>query len=202
MNADETQMALPDLTGKHPERSSECCSRNAVEGCGFAARTASFDFGQRKTRWPPLKMLQGRLKRRGEIGQIAVMLVVLLPVLLALAGLVVDGGIMFVNYRLGRVTVDSAALVAATMLDERVFEDSNEVRLKNEAAYEIAMHYAAVNGQGRVAITGVNVSENMVTVYGSVVSPTIFMRIFNVDHVTFNLLAEAELKYGITEENQ
>lgn len=143
-----------------------------------------------------------RDRRVGESGQIAVMLVVLFPVLLALVGLVVDGGIMFVNYRLGRATVDSAALAAATMLNEEVFEDSNEIALKNDDAYETAIHYADLNGQGRVAVTGVTVSENTVYVYGTVVSPTLFMRILAIDHVTFNLSAEAELTYGITEEYQ
>jgi Flp pilus assembly protein TadG len=150
-----------------------------------------------------LKQIQARLKRSGERGQVAALLVVLLPVLLALVGLVVDGGIMFASYRLGRVTMDSAALAAATALDEPAFwEPENEVILDAARAYQAALNYAALNGKGRVAVTGVNVSQNMVNVYGVVTSPTIFMRIVNIDQITFNLSAEAELKYGITEEGQ
>jgi Flp pilus assembly protein TadG len=138
-----------------------------------------------------------------ERGQIAVMLVLLLPILLALAGLVVDGGIVFVNYRLGRVTVDSAALAAATKLDERVFRDvENAVVLDTEEAYQAALDYAEWNGRGRVAITGVSIFGNRVSVYGSVAAPTMFMRVLGVNDVVFNLSAEAELKYGITEEGQ
>lgn len=141
--------------------------------------------------------------RTDESGQLAVMLVLLLPILLALAGLVVDGGIMFVNYRLGRVTVDSAALAAATKLDERVFRDvENAVVLDTEEAYQAALHYAEWNGRGRVAITGVNIFGNRVNVYGSVTAPTIFMRVLGVNETVFNLSAEAELKFGITEEGQ
>lgn len=145
----------------------------------------------------------GATLRITERGQIAVMLVLLLPILLALAGLVVDGGIMFVNYRLGRVTVDSAALAAATKLDERVFRDvENAVVLDTEEAYQAALDYAEWNGRGRVAITGVNIYGNRVNVYGLVTAPTMFMRVLGVNETVFNLSAEAELKYGITEEGQ
>jgi hypothetical protein len=41
-----------------------------------------------------------------------------------------------------------------------------------------------------------------VTVNGTVSSPTLFFRLFNIPQVTFNLSATAELAYGITEEKQ
>ena len=154
----------------------------------------------------PLRVPQTGVRvipRTDERGQIAVMLVLLLPILLALAGLVVDGGIMFVHYRLGRVTVDSAALAAATKLDERVFRDvENAVVLDTEEAYQAALAYAEWNGRGRVTITGVNIFGNRVNVYGSVTAPTVFMRVLGVNETVFNLSAEAELKFGITEEGQ
>jgi len=141
-------------------------------------------------------------RRYDERGQVSAMLVILLPVLIGLAGLVVDGGIMFVHYRLGRVTVDSAAIAAATALSEQSFKEDNVVELTPEMAYESALAYAAQNGKGHVAITGVSVSGPQVTVSGSVTSPTLFMRIFGINDVIFSLTANAELKYGITEEGQ
>ncbi len=139
---------------------------------------------------------------QAERGQVSAMLVILLPVLIGLAGLVVDGGIMFVHFRLGRVTMDSAAIAAATALNEQAFEDSNVVELQADTAYATAMAYAAENGRGRVAITGVSVSGPQITVSGAVTSPTLFMRIVGVNDVVFSLAASAELKYGITEEGQ
>ena len=44
-----------------------------------------------------------------EQGQAAVWLVILLPVLLALVGLVFDGGMLYAQYRRGRWAADGAA---------------------------------------------------------------------------------------------
>ncbi len=135
-------------------------------------------------------------------GQIAVMLALLLPVLLGLVGLVVDGGLLLVQYRRGQVTIDSAALAAAARLDEALFEETNQVQLNAADAYSQAMLYAQLNGQGRVAITGVSIEGPRVRVSGQMSSPTIFMRLFGINQVHIRLQASAELKHGITEEGQ
>jgi len=149
-------------------------------------------------------MMSHYRRPKSESGQIAVAFLALLMVLLGFIGLVIDGGIMFLHYRLGRITVDSAALAAATKLDEREFRDGgdNAIVIEVGEAYAAAQQYAARNGRGRVTITGVSVNENRTVVSGSVTSPTLFLALFNVPAVTFNLSAEAELAYGITEENQ
>jgi Flp pilus assembly protein TadG len=140
---------------------------------------------------------------KSESGQIAVGFLALLIMMLGLVGLVVDGGIMFLHYRLGRITVDSAALAAATQLNEDAFLDAdNRVVLADAKAYAAAQQYAARNGRGRVTVTGVSVNENRAVVSGSVTAPTLFLALFNIPAVTFTLSAEAELAYGITEENQ
>ena len=135
-------------------------------------------------------------------GQIAVMFALLLPVLLGVVGLVVDGGLAMIQYRRGQVTVDSAALAAAAQLDEDGFIASNVVELASSDAYLAALRYAAENGQGHVSITGINISGTQVTVFGTVTTPTIFMRIFGIGQVRMHLFATSELKYGITEEGQ
>jgi Flp pilus assembly protein TadG len=138
----------------------------------------------------------------GQRGQIAVMFALLMPVLLGLVGLVVDGGLIMVQFRRGQVTLDSAALAAATQLDEETFSSENLVQLNPSNAYLAATRYAQENGQGQVSVTGINVSGAQVDVYGTVAAPTIFMRIFGINRVRLNLSASAELKYGITEEGQ
>lgn len=145
-------------------------------------------------------------RSRAESGQIAVMLVLLLPVLLALAGLVVDGGNMFVHYRLGQAIVDDAAYAAATALkEEALTSDANEVVLDPGKACERANEYASENSARNGNVLGgvsCSVSGANVTVSGQVTSPTIFMRILGINQVTFDLATSAELKYGITEEDQ
>ena len=137
-----------------------------------------------------------------ERGQVAVAFMATLMVLLGLVGLVVDGGMMFINYRIGRIAVDSAALAASVALDEQIFLDTNAVTLDLGKASDAARQKINQNGHGRVALTGVSVAGNQVMVTGSVSSPTFFLRLFNVPAVTFRLTAEAELAYGITEANQ
>lgn len=146
------------------------------------------------------------VRRRAESGQIAVMLVILLPVLLALAGLVVDGGNMFIHYRLGQSIVDDAAYAAATALDEvALVSVANEVTLDPAEACGRASDYAAENSTRNGNVLGgisCSVSGANVTISGQVTSPTIFMRILGINQTTFSLTANAELKYGITEEGQ
>ncbi len=146
------------------------------------------------------KMIHSR--RTFEGGQIAVMLALLIPVLVGLAGLVIDGGLMLINYRRGQITVDAAALAAAAQLDEAAFRDQNVVQLNAGAAYAAALQSAQTNGGGRVAITGVSVAAAQVVVSGQVSAPVLFLRIFGVGQVRFSVSASAELKHGITEENQ
>lgn len=140
--------------------------------------------------------------RVSERGQIAVTLALLIPVLVGLAGLVIDGGLMLISYRRGQITVDAAALAAAAQLDEPAFRDQNIVQLNSGAAYAAALQSAQTNGGGRVAITGVSVGGAEVVVTGQVSAPVLFLRIFGVGQMRFTVSAGAELKHGITEENQ
>ncbi len=107
-----------------------------------------------------------------------------------------------VQYRRAQVALDSAALAAATLLDEEAFVNENVVQLLPTDAYVAAQRYVHENGQRYVSITGFSVSGTQVIVYGAADAPTLFMRIFGINRVRLNLTASAELKYGITEEGQ
>jgi hypothetical protein len=137
-----------------------------------------------------------------QSGQIAVMFALVVPLLVGFVGLVADGGLAMVQYRRAQVALDSAALAAATMLDEETFLDENVVQLLSTDGYLIASSYIQQNGQGRVSLTGFQISGTEVVVHGTATSPTLFMRIFGINQVRFDLSARAELKYGITEEGQ
>ena len=140
-------------------------------------------------------------RRDFEQGQIALMLAVIFLALVGLTGLVVDGGLMLIYYRIGRMTVDSAAVAAATQMDEEVYDQENDVEMDSGRACDEAQSYAAFNGRGIVSIS-CSVEDNWATVAGSVEAPTLFLRVFGITSVPFNLSATAELKYGITEEGQ
>jgi Flp pilus assembly protein TadG len=153
-----------------------------------------------------------RLTQYNERGQTALLFALLIPALFALVGLVVDGGIMFVRYRLGRIAIDGAAYAAATALDRKEFIESGEgqtysagsqeVKLDTAEAESLARQYAQGNSKKALQVTAVIVDETHVTVYGYVISPTVFMRIFGKGNFRIPLSAQAELKYGIEEEGQ
>jgi len=153
-----------------------------------------------------------RLTQYNERGQTALLFALLIPVLFALVGLVVDGGIIFVRYRLGRIAIDGAAYAAATALDRKEFIESGEgqtysagsqeVKLDAAEAESLARQYAQGNGKKALQVTAVIVDETHVTVYGYVISPTVFMRIFGKGNFRIPISAQAELKYGIEEEGQ
>src|SRR3989304_3137919 len=54
-----------------------------------------------------------------ESGQVLVWTIVMLPLLLALVGLVFDGGMLFVQHRRARWAADGAAVVAASEIGRR-----------------------------------------------------------------------------------
>jgi Flp pilus assembly protein TadG len=159
-----------------------------------------------------MKVLLSTTSRNSECGQTALLFALLIPVLFALVGLVVDGGIMFIRYRLGRIAIDGAAYSAATALDKDNFiqsgdsqvytPGSQEVKLSVDKANRLARQYAQDNGKGALNVTAVIVDETHVTVYGYVISPTVFMRIFGKGNFRIPISAQAELKYGIEEEGQ
>lgn len=159
-----------------------------------------------------MKAQLGRPIKQSERGQTALLFALLIPVLFALAGLVVDGGIMFTRYRLGRIAIDGAAYAAATALDKKHFIESGagqvytpgsqEVKLKEDEANRLARQYAEQNGKGILKVTQVIVEDTQVRVYGYVISPTVFMRIFGKNDFRIPISARSELKYGIEEEGQ
>ena len=130
------------------------------------------------------------------------MFMVVFTVLVALTGLVVDGGIMLVYYRIGRTTVDGSAYAAATEMDRREFlTERNDVVLNASRACATAYNYAAQNGHGRVSIS-CSVAGSRATVAGNVTAPTLFLRVFGIAGVPFHFSSTAEFKYGITKEGQ
>lgn len=67
-------------------------------------------------------MISARL--RGESGQVFPLVVVMSLGLLAMTGLVIDGGLVFAARRDLQATADAAARAGATVIDERAFRRS------------------------------------------------------------------------------
>ncbi len=141
-----------------------------------------------------------RRPKEFERGQAALAFVAIVPALMLLVGLVADTGHFLVVQRRAQVAVDSAALAAATALNESKFTNSNDVALDVVAAQDAASHYAHTNFPSLAVACAVNGTQ--VTCTGNARVPTYFMRLVGLTSVQVSAHAASEFKYGIEHEGQ
>ena len=135
-------------------------------------------------------------------GQYLFQLALMTPLLLALMGLVADGGIAYARYRHALNAVDLAAQAAAQSVDTVHFVQTNQVRLSVGEATATGWWYGWANGQrSGVEITGVEViPPRTVRVYAQTELPTIFMRALGFSNRVITVVGEAHTTYGIRDE--
>jgi Flp pilus assembly protein TadG len=141
-----------------------------------------------------------RRRREFERGQAALAFVAIVPALMLLVGVVADTGHFLMVQRRAQVAVDSAALAAATALNENTFMNSNNVELEVGLAQSAASHYAHTNYPALAVACAVNGTR--VTCTGSADVPTYFMRLVGITSVHVSAHADSEFKYGIEQEGQ
>ena len=82
-----------------------------------------------------------------EQGQVLIWLLILLPVLLLLVAVLVDGGLMYRSYRLAQMAADAATHAAAQELDVALYLQTGRVAL-TPAAAQVAQTSATTNLRG------------------------------------------------------
>ena len=92
---------------------------------------------------------KGRWRGPDEQGQVLVWVLVLLPLLLLMAALLIEGGLMYRTYRLAQMAADAAAHAAAQELDVALYLRTGRVALTPNAA-TVAQTIAATNTRGQV----------------------------------------------------
>ena len=92
---------------------------------------------------------KGRWRSPDEQGQVLVWVLVLLPLLLLMAALLIEGGLMYRTYRLAQMAADAAAHAAAQELDVALYMRTGRVALTPNAA-TVARNIAATNTRGQV----------------------------------------------------
>jgi len=149
---------------------------------------------------------QAKTKKRrkfpGEQGQVLFQTALFLPLLFILIGLVVDGSLMFTNYRRAQIAADTAAHAASHCVSREVFYTSNQVVLAWEQAVYNAHDYGSYNSHGQVIIQHIVVGPNWVRVEGEALLPTIFMRFVGIPELRVRVVGEAYPAYGIDYEWQ
>jgi uncharacterized membrane protein len=134
---------------------------------------------------------------REETGAVVPLTAVMLLGLLAVAALVIDGGVLFAERRDLQGLADGAARAGAMAVDEERLRETGDVRLDPVAARTAAGRYLAAGGfQGEVQIDADTLS---VTVDLEESRPTLMMGLLGVRDVGVTAHAIARPRVGIEE---
>jgi Flp pilus assembly protein TadG len=129
-----------------------------------------------------------------QSGQAIVLVTILMVGLVAVVGLVTDGGLVFSQRRDLQNVADAAALAGAMQIDEGVYRASGEVLLDEPAARQAAVQY--LEAEGGVSYSVV-VGPTQVEVSVSRQASTGFLRMVGINAVEISAKASAEPRHGV-----
>lgn len=141
--------------------------------------------------------MTGRLARcaADEDGAVLALTALFLVGLVALAGLVADGGLVFAARRDLQNVADAAAAAGAMEVDEAAYRASGGATVVlDAAAAEQAATASLMDEDGTdhaVSVTGARVEVEVVRQ-----APTAFLRVLGVEHVEIRARAVAEPRFG------
>lgn len=125
-----------------------------------------------------------------------VLVAILMIGLVAVVGLVTDGGMVFTQRRDLQNVADAAAAAGASQIDEDAYRRSagETVILDESAAYDAATRYLDDEGDLEYAVM---VAPTRVDVSVSREATTGFLRVLGIDGVEIDATSTAEPRYGI-----
>lgn len=136
--------------------------------------------------------------------QALVWFTLLTPLLLAMAGLAIDGAILLAGYADLQSAADGAARAGATQLDlgrlratggEQIALDPSVARATALAYLESTL--ARTPGLARQPTASIEVAQRRVIVSLQAQQRTAFLRIVHIDSVSVEATASADLRFGI-----
>jgi hypothetical protein len=131
----------------------------------------------------------------GERGGITLMLVVLFVGLLALAGIVIDGGAKLTELENAAAAAQEAARAGAGIVDPATAYQSGSFSVERQRAIAAARRYIAAAGyQGSATPLGANSIRVTVTI----TRPTRALSFLGIDSITSRGTATADLVTGVT----
>jgi len=137
-----------------------------------------------------------------ERGQYLVQTVILLPMMMILVGLVLDGGWMYWQYRRAEIAVNAAAQAASHAIDVEYFRETNQVRLDAGEAWSVASGFVNINQRGQMQVTGIFIGNNQVIVNANAQVQTIFFRLAGISSLSMHVEGRAYPAFGINVEGQ
>lgn len=130
----------------------------------------------------------------GDEGQVLVMVALMMVGLVAVVGLVSDGGLVFSQRRDLQNVADAAAAAGAMQINEAAYRAEGRVVLDERMAREVAARYL----DGEEGITySVSVLPDRVDIEVSRQASTGFLRVIGIDGVAVSASASAEPRYGV-----
>ena len=138
---------------------------------------------------------------KGDEGQAIVWVAVMLPLLLSIIGLSIDGGVVFSARRELQNVADSAARAGAMQVDERAYRESagQRVVLDVEVAQAVAVAYVAQ--QRRDLSATVQADPRVVVVQVARDVPTSFLRLVGIQSAYVTATATVAARGGIERGN-
>ena len=143
-----------------------------------------------------------RRSQGDEQGQYLVQTIILLPMMMILVGLVLDGGWMYWQYRRAEITVNTAAQAASHAIDVEYFRETNQVRLDSSEAWSTASGFVNINQRGQMQVTGIYIGNNQVVVNANANVQTIFFRLAGISSLSMRVEGRAYPAFGINVEGQ
>ncbi len=130
--------------------------------------------------------------RADESGMVTAFVVIFALALLAMAGLVLDGGLTLAAKVRAIDDAQAAARAGAQAIDIPLYRATGQITLDPQQAVADAEHYLAVSGNtGTVAVTG-----NQVTVTVRLTQPTQILSIVGVDTMGVSGTGSATAEQG------
>ena len=133
---------------------------------------------------------------KDQTGSVAPLTAVMLLGLLAIAALVVDGGILFAARRDLQATADSAARAGAMAIDIEALRGRQLVQLNPVEARGAAQHYLSTAGFNGTST--IHVNNLVVTVHIRESRPTVMMGLLGLRTLDVQAKAVARPRTGIT----
>lgn len=140
-------------------------------------------------------------RRERERGQVLAWTAVLLPLMLALVGLVFDGGLLWVQYRQARWAADGAAVAAASQIDPVQYRSDGQVKLNPNAAAGTAIHFAMLNNP-QLHVQYVYFQAGAVRVQGWTEVQPVFLGLFGVQPLRLTITGQERPAWGIDRSGQ
>ena len=135
-----------------------------------------------------------------EQGQALAWVAILLPLFLALIGLVFDGGLLWQQYLRARWAVSAAGVAAASEIDPQILAHSGRLLLQ-PSALETASRYAQHNDPA-LRLSSVQIvsqgEEQYIITRGWTYAETVFLKMFGVQGFRVTVQAMERPAWGVT----